>query len=107
MKYKVTLNDGIELLITADKEVDAVRRAKEIKDKLSIADSVQRKNDAATRRFELIFLKNGETDSEFVNANTEYEALSILGKKIGYSGVKRLEFGEHVDGRYKILKSWK
>ena len=38
MKYKVTLNDGVELLVTADKEVEAVRRAKEIKDKLSVED---------------------------------------------------------------------
>nr|DAY59316.1 MAG TPA: hypothetical protein [Caudoviricetes sp.] len=35
MKYKVTLNDGIELLITADKEVDAVRQAKDIKDSIA------------------------------------------------------------------------
>lgn len=35
MKYKITLKDGIELLITADKEVDAVRQAKDIKDSLT------------------------------------------------------------------------
>lgn len=51
MKYKVTLNDGVELLITADKEVEAVRRAKEIKDQLtsgSVADASFPKSSWAT-----------------------------------------------------------
>lgn len=31
MKYKITLNDSIELLVVADSEVEAVKKAKEIK----------------------------------------------------------------------------
>lgn len=37
MKYKVTLNDSVELLILADSDVEAVRKAKSIKDALSNA----------------------------------------------------------------------
>lgn len=43
MRFRVSLKDGIDLLVDADKEVDAVRQAKELKDKLSavaINDSV-------------------------------------------------------------------
>ena len=50
MKYKVTLNDGIELLITADKEVDAVRQAKDIKDSIAAGGSARGVKDSSNVR---------------------------------------------------------
>lgn len=38
MKYKITLNDSIELLVVADSEVEAVKKAKEVRSKLGDAD---------------------------------------------------------------------
>ena len=35
MKFRVTFLDGVDLLIEAEKEVDAVKRAKELKSKVS------------------------------------------------------------------------
>ena len=43
MKFRVTFLDGVDLLIEAEKEVDAVKRAKELKSKVSdsvVSDSV-------------------------------------------------------------------
>lgn len=38
MKFRVVIGDGIDLLVEADKEVDAVRKAKRVKDALAFAD---------------------------------------------------------------------
>lgn len=37
MKYKISFCDDIELLVTADSEVEAVKKAKEVRNKLSDA----------------------------------------------------------------------
>lgn len=60
--------------------------------------------DSEILRYELIVLRNGETDSEFVEAGSKEEALSILSRK---AKGRKLEFGVHQNGTYKILKSWK
>lgn len=39
MKFRVTFLDGVDLLIEAEKEVDAVRKVKELKDKLSVVNT--------------------------------------------------------------------
>lgn len=38
MKYKISFCDDIELLVTADSEVEAVKKAKSVKDRLKVAD---------------------------------------------------------------------
>lgn len=53
MKYKVTLKDGIELLITADKEVDAVRQAKDIKDSLAAGVAARSVSDSNLKDWKL------------------------------------------------------
>lgn len=61
-------------------------------------------NDDTKLRYELITLKNGETDSDFVEAGSQEEALTILS---GRARGRKLELGVHQNGTYKILKSWK
>lgn len=39
MKFRVTFLDGVDLLIEAEKEVDAVRKARELKDRLSVVNT--------------------------------------------------------------------
>lgn len=52
MKYKVTLNDDVSLIIDAEKEVDAVRRAKEIKSKMGLGKVSDSSPDKLTDAFE-------------------------------------------------------
>lgn len=54
MKYKVTLSDGIELLVVADKEVDAVRKAREIKDSIKGGLSTNQVKDYGSTNLEYV-----------------------------------------------------
>lgn len=55
MKFRVTFLDNVDLLIEADKEIDAVRKARELKDKLSVVNTDY-------NRYE------NETDKEFLKS---------------------------------------
>lgn len=72
---------------------------------LKIVDDSSEVLDAEKTRYELIYLNNGETDSVFVEADSDSEAFESLKRDAG-RGVNLLEFGKHVNGRYIILKKY-
>lgn len=94
--FTVKVN-GKQYGVKAKDHADALKK---VRDALSV-------KDASKVRYELIYIKNGETDSIFTTAESDSVALGELKILVGFEdGAKLLEFGKHVDGRYVILKKY-
>ena len=70
MKYKITLNDDVSLIIDAEKEVDAVRRAKEIKSNMGFGKDSAGVHDSDELR--QLAYKFAEMGSHFDRANSAH-----------------------------------
>ena len=88
MRFRVTIGDGLDLLVEADKEIEAVRKAKTVKDALKVADLFETYSDKHEE--ELAYL-DGITRNGSVNV---LRVEHYLEKKFGISKQEAKEIAD-------------
>lgn len=77
MKFRVTVGDGIDLIVEADKEVDAVRKAKTVKDALSFVNGGDSFKDSTKFRDSLTIKKGDKLQIEARGKTFNKEVFSV------------------------------
>lgn len=93
MKYKVSIADGLELLVECDKEAIAVREAKRVKDAIMKAIADKKVKDANFNKSEIDKILRGdgfvEAEGEFDSGDYQWVGNELLFSS--QSGARRAE----------------